>query len=306
MRSRLWQVVQWTLGLLIVAFVVRHVVVNWDQVRQADLAWSISPLVLGAAVLVVWLVFAGLAEAWRRMVAGWGSRLGFWEGARIWLLSSMAKYVPGKVWALAGMALMAERRGVPAWVATSSAVLLQVLSIGTGALLVAGGGLTVLRPGSLPGTAVLIAVAAAAAALIGLTLWPPMTRRLVRLVVPGAEVRQIPGAGTIAFGGVVNLTAWVGYGLSFWLFARGTLPEAPLTLGESVSAYTASYIAGAIAPFAPGGLGVRESVLVLILQDRTGLANALALAAVARIGMTLAEVVAALPFLRRTEERTRD
>jgi uncharacterized membrane protein YbhN (UPF0104 family) len=53
---------------------------------------------------------------------------------------------------------------------------------------------------------------------------------------------------------------------------------------------------------APGGLGVRESVLVFMLQGRIGQEPALALAAVSRVGMTVADVLAVLPFARAFKE----
>jgi len=232
------------------------------------------------------------------MVAGWGFRVSRFDGASIWLLSSMAKYVPGKVWALAGMAVMSERRGIPAWAATGSAILLQILSLGTGALVVAVSGIAVGRTTS-------VIIAAATIAATALALWPPVIRRVFARVAPGTDLTHIPGARVIAQGALANLAAWLGYGVAFWLFARGVLPDSAPGVGESVGAFTASYVAGLVAPFAPGGLGVREGVLVMALRDHTGLAAALALAAVARLGMTLAEVIATIPFLLRRRETLR-
>jgi len=306
MRSSLWRVAQWGLGLVIVVFVVRYVLANWQEVQRADLQWRLSPPMLLTGVALIWLIFAVLADAWRRMVAGWGRSLAWLVAARIWLLSSMAKYVPGKVWALAGLAVMSERNGVPAWAATASALVLQVLSLGTGALVVAVSGLTLLPGRSLPGTAALTLLAAGSLAGTALALWPPVTRRVVAAIAPSADLTHVPGLNPIVFGTLANVAAWIGYGVAFWLFARGTLPAAPLTIGESIGVFTASYVAGVIAPFAPGGLGVREGVMVLALRDRTGLATALALAAVARLGMTIAEVTAAVPFLLRPREAPRE
>lgn len=299
-----WKVIQALLGLATVVFVAFYVVRNWDDVQQARMAWRISPLLLLSGILVIWAVFAVQAEAWRRMVVAWGSPLAWVPGASIWLLSSMAKYIPGKVWALASMAVMAERRGVAPWAATSSAVLLQILSLGTGALVVAATGLTVLESERAPGRIVLVLLAAGSLALTLLILWPPVTRGLVARVSPRADLKHIPGLPVVGEGALANLLAWVGYGFAFWLFARGSLPQAPLGIGESVGAFAASYLAGMIAPFAPGGLGVREGVLILMLQSRIGLGNAVALSAVARLLTTAAEVIATVPFLLHAREKT--
>jgi hypothetical protein len=300
-RSRRWLgFAQWLLGLLVVVFVTRFVVANWDQVRHADLAWRLSVPYLVGGVALVWVAFALLAESWRRMVGGWGHAIGPIEAARIWLLSSMAKYVPGKVWALAGMAVLARERGVPPWAAAGSAVLLQILALGTGALTVATTGIAAtghLGQESGLGYRGLLIVAGVAAGLILVLLWPPVARRLLAALTGEGRPQHTPGASEVGLGIVTNLIAWLAYGAAFWLFARGSLPQVPLTLIESVSAYTASYVAGIIAPLAPAGLGVREGVLILVLRERTGLASALALAAVARLGMTAAEVAAVIPFL---------
>jgi uncharacterized membrane protein YbhN (UPF0104 family) len=304
MRSRGWRIVQAVLGIATVLFVAVYVIRNWDDVRQADMAWRISPVFLLAGVVLVWLVFAVQAGAWRRMVAAWGHRLEWFPAASVWLLSSMAKYIPGKVWALTSMAVMAERRGVPAWAATSSAVLLQILSVGTGALVVAATGLGVSQPAPL-GRAALVILAAGSLSVTLLVLWPPVTRRLVARVAPRADPAHIPGLAAVGFGAGANLLAWLGYGTAFWLFARGSLPEAPLGMSESIGAFAGSYVAGMIAPFAPGGLGVRESVLILMLQSRIGLGNAVALSAVARLVTTAAEVLATIPFLLYAKESPR-
>ena len=85
------------------------------------------------AMLTVWAMYALLIAGWRAMLTAWGQRLDPWTAARIWTVSSLGKYLPGKVWAVAGMAVMAQRAGVGAGPATESAVVLQVLAIDTGA-----------------------------------------------------------------------------------------------------------------------------------------------------------------------------
>lgn len=302
MPSRLWRVVQAVLTLTVVGFVVRAVIRNWTEVRLADLGWDLAALPLAGGLVLIWAVFAMLSEAWRRLVAAWGFPLPWRTASRVWLLSSMAKYIPGKVWAFAGMALMAKRHGVPAWASTGSALLLQVLSLGTGALVVSVSGVALLETIGLARPPLLL-LAAASGALTALAVWPPATSRILSRLAPDTRSHGTPRAAVLVGGALANLVAWVGYGGAFWLFARGTFPELDLGVGESVAAFTAAYLAGVLAPL-PGGLGVREGILVLILRDRTGLTAALALAAVVRLGVTLAEVAVSIPFLlgRRGQE----
>ena len=306
MRERWWRWVQWTGGLLVLLFVVRFVARNWTAIRSESVAWEISPGWILAGLALILATYALLAESWRRMLAGWGPRLRWSEAARVWVLSSMGKYLPGKVWAIAGMAVLAQRRGVPAWSATASAILLQVVSIGTGALLVGLSGVGALethRPGSR--LALALTLAASAAGLVAV-LWPPLTRWLLDRLGVHPEQRTTPSAGAVGFGIAANLAAWVGYGVALWLLARGVLPAAGLSLRQAIGAFAGSYLAGLLFLLAPGGLGVREGVFMWMLQDRLGPANALALAAVSRLVMTLADVLAAAPFLLTRAEQAND
>jgi uncharacterized membrane protein YbhN (UPF0104 family) len=305
-RSAWWRWLQWGGGVLVVGFVVYYLARNWDAVREAHIVWAFRPGWIAASLAVVLATYAIQVESWRRMLAGWGPRLGWKDSARVWVLSSMGKYLPGKVWAIAGMAMLAQRRGVPAWAATASAILLQAVSIATGAAIVGLTGIAALEathPGS---RAALLVVLLVSIAGLGAVLWPPVARRLVSLVAPGSAEPATPSGAAILFGVGANAVAWVTYGVALWLLARGVLPQAGIHLVESIGAFAASYIAGLLFLLAPGGFGVRESVFVLMLQNRIGLANALALAAVSRLGMTVADALAALPFLHTLREGVRD
>ena len=72
-----------------------------------------------------------------------------------------------------------------------------------------------------------------------------------------------------------------------------------------VAVFTASYLAGFLALFAPGGLGVRESVFILMLQGPVGPAAATALALASRVLLTITEFGAAVPFLAFPRGRPR-
>ena len=97
---------QWLVGLAIVVFAARSLVRNWEALRSQPLDFEITPGWLVLSAVVVWTMYAILILAWRIMLAGWGQRLDGWGAARIWTVSSLGKYLPGKVWAVAGMALI--------------------------------------------------------------------------------------------------------------------------------------------------------------------------------------------------------
>lgn len=297
-----WRWIRAALGLAIVGYAVRFLVRNWEQVKAADLAWRIDPIAIVGSLALVLATYALLVEGWRRMVAGWGTRLPWWVAARIWVLSSMGKYLPLKFWAIAGMAVLGREAGVPAWVATASAVVLQIVSIGTGALVVALTGTTALEAANPGAQAALAALVGIAIASLTFVLWPKPLNWLLRRL--GGEVTiSAPAAGPLLTGVVINAVAWVLYGVALAWLARGVFAESALSVPAAIGAFTASYLAGFLFLLAPGGLGVRELVFVMLTQSALGPSKALALAAVSRIGMTLADLLAAAPFVvrRRTQ-----
>jgi len=295
---------RWGLAVAILAFVARSFQRNWHELQGQPIAWTFRPGPAVASVLLVWAMYIMLIEAWRRMLAGWGQRLGPVQAARIWVLSSLGKYVPGKVWAIAGMALMARDAGVAPWAATASAIILQALAVGTGAAVAAifgAASLEAQRPGLLVG---LWVAGAAAVAGVAALVYPPVSRRLLALARIDPSTPS-PSPGPVLSGLVANVVAWIGYGVSLWLLARAVLPAGELALAPAIAGFAASYVAGLIAVFVPGGLLVREGLLVIMLQGSIGLGAATALAVASRVLLTITELGAAVPFLifRRGDTR---
>ncbi len=305
MRNTWVRIGGWIVALAIIWSAGGSLVRNWEQLRTQPLEWQLEPRWIFLSVLVVWLMYAVLILAWRRMLEGWGQRLEGWTAARIWTVSSLGKYIPGKVWAVAGMALMSKEAGIAPWAATGSAIILQALAIGTGAAVAACTGAGALES-TKPGTrAALLALVVASVAGIALLLWPPVLRRLLHLAGADPAAGSSPAVGGILFGIAANFLAWIGYGIALWFLARGILPSAGLTFLPAIAVFTASYLAGFLALLVPGGLGVREGLFILMLQGPLGIGAATALALASRLLLTVTEVGAAVPFLVFPRSRAR-
>ena len=300
-RPRVWRVVQFVAGALVVGLALRTVALNWQSLRTQPIEWQFSPARILASVLVVFAGYAVLIEAWRRVVLSMGERLPFTTAARIWFLASLGKYVPGKVWALAGAAVLAKRAGVEPSAAVAGAVVLQLLALASGAAVVA---LTArdafqsVGQGAEPvlGVVILLSILGVAA----LTSQSVLDRIGRLLPSSWPRLRAIrPAVLAVAF--LANVAAWAAYGVALLMLARGLLPEAGLTLAQSIGVFTCSYLVGFLALFAPAGLGPRESVFLLMLAGEIGLKPAAALALASRLLLTGTELLPAIPLLFRRE-----
>ena len=305
MNRHLWRALQWAFGLVILVVAGRSVLANWSRLATQPVAWRIAPSLILASLLLTWLMYLVLVQAWRVMLTGWGQSLALWPAARIWTVSSLGKYVPGQVWAIAGMAVMAQRAGVAPWAATSSSVLLQGLAVGTGACVLGFTGVSLLEPGYPNVRWVLLVLMLLSAAGVALLMWPPFVRRALGMLKVDLGAGGVPAFDKVLFGAAANGLAWLGYGAGLWLLARGLFATAGLTLPQAVGAFTASYLAGFLAFGVPDGLVVRETVFVSMVQGTIGAPTALALALASRLLLTIAQFGAAAPFLLTPSERPR-
>jgi uncharacterized membrane protein YbhN (UPF0104 family) len=128
---------------------------------------------------------------------------------------------------------------------------------------------------------------------------PPLLERINRrLPASWPRLRAIPPA-ILAAAFAANVMAWTGYGVSLLFLAKGLLPGVVLSLPQAVGVFTCSYLVGFVALFAPGGLGPRESVFLLMLAGDIGLKPAAALALASRLLLTGTELIPAIPLLLR-------
>ena len=291
-----WRVVQSVGGVLLVVLAIRSLSRNWNDLRSQSIDWHIDPVWIGLSLVITWGAYAALIEAWRRVVVSLQQRLGYWDAARITMVSNLGKYVPGKVWAVAGAAYLAQQVGVTKTAAVASAVVLQALALASGVLLVAllAPGLNGVPAAYVAGGAVLGAAAIGGVAVLCSRRALDAIQRRLPASIPRLDPIA-PGVMLAALG--VNAFAWCAYGFAFVALTRGVLPAASLPWTLATSVFTTSYLIGLLAAFAPGGLGVRESMFVLLLGGPLGVKVAGGLALATRVTLTIAELGAAVPFL---------
>lgn len=241
---------------------------------------------------------AVLVQTWRSMLGCWDARLRFWSAARVWSVSNLARYLPGKIWNIGAMGAMSRELGVSPVAASGSAILSTLVNLLAGLVvaLVAGRSLLDRASSGQGAIAVLVIVVAS----LSLVMAPMLLPRVAPLI---ARVARRPVEATLPARAVVyalagNLLAWLLYGAAFELFTRGMIGDAAGGYAEYLAAYTISYVLGYLAVFAPAGLGVREATMVTVLTF-SGLASAPQAALVAltsRVWLTLLEVVPGIAF----------
>ena len=270
-------------------FAVRTLAGQWDRVGSRLVHIQFGWRWVAAASLLVLVTYGLLIEGWRRILVAWDSHLPFGHAARIWFLSNLGKYVPGNIWSLTAMGVMARERGLSGLAAAGSSVIMQMVSLATGTAIV------MVTSAKLLGQPALVAAALTILA-VGIVLAPRFLPRLAVWAVSltGREIAtpSVPAA-SIWSAVLLATLSWLLYGAAFQLFVRGLLGNAAGETASYIAVYTAAYILGFISPIAPAGLGVREFTLAAFMTQ-LGLANeadAALVAIAARLWLTVAELV---------------
>lgn len=298
-RSRtLARTAGWIAAALVIGFVSVRLGRDLRELRTHPLPrsprWDL--VLLSGSVFL--MAHAVLVQTWLSVLSCWDAKLPFWTAARIWSVSNLGKYLPGRVWQIGAMGAMSKEVGVAPLASTGSAILGALVNVLTGFVVVLVGGRSILD--QLPGNWGAAAASATVVACLILVLSPWLVPKLAPLI---ARLTGRPFAATLPVRAVVysllgNLIGWLIYGAAFQVFTRGMLGSATGGYTEYLTAYTFSYVVGYVVLFAPAGVGVREITMLSALQ-LAGLATRPEAALVtvsSRIWLTLLEVTPGFLF----------
>ncbi|HEY6088469.1 MAG TPA: lysylphosphatidylglycerol synthase domain-containing protein [Gemmatimonadaceae bacterium] len=300
-RRNLFRVAQWIFAAVVLFFAASSLVSQWDRVGSRFTHIQFGWQWIGAATALVLVTYALLIEGWRRVLGAWDSHIPFRPAARIWFLSNLGKYVPGNIWSLTAMGVMAKKRGLSALAASGSSVIMQMVSLATGAGIVIVTSAKLLGQPLLVGAAVTVLVAVLLSAP---TFLPPLAEWVGGFIGRDIAPPSVP-ATSIWTAALASTLSWLFYGLAFQLFVRGLLGTAPGEISSYIAVYTAAYILGFISPIAPAGLGVREFTLAAFMTQ-LGLANeadAALVAIAARLWLTIVELVPSGLYIAASAKR---
>ena len=254
--------------------------------------WSVRPwsLVGSFALALAFWFMTGLG--WNLMVRCLGGSLALRRGMKVYFLSNLGWYVPGKVWYAVGRAYLGQREGVSVGVISTSVLMEMVLSL-TSSALMATLALPLLSPllGA-KGLYLGIAVLVLGLAILHPALMQPALTLLERLL-PGPERAINPPLSYLVMMGLLAgyLFIWGFVGAAFFVLLNAVYPLPLAWLPTVIAIYAVSWIAGFLAPFAPSGLGVREGAMILLLGQYLPVPAVTAAAILFRIWLVLAEVL---------------
>jgi uncharacterized membrane protein YbhN (UPF0104 family) len=288
MTVRLRKVLQYLILAVIAFFLGRALYGNWEEVRTYQ--WSFDYPLLALSLGIMLASLSLYAWQWKFSLQKLRAAIGFLKVLRIYFVANLGRYIPGKVWQFMGWFYLLEQEGVsPVQTLTSMAVN-QVLQNMTGlalAFVVLAGFRTVELSERLLPFLVLIP--------LGLIVVQPSVLEMLlngalRLFKRGPVTIEL-SLWDLARFTAVHLLIWLGYGLAFYLFTRALYPVPLERLLALVAIFAGAWVLGFLSFLAPGGLGVREGILVYLLGFYLPSHVAIVVSLLSRLWATAAELM---------------
>jgi glycosyltransferase 2 family protein len=277
------------LVLLALGFCAYGLYRQWDETVRAfrQLSW---PVLLGAFV-TGFAGFVVLMLAWRIFLTGLGSPIPPVQAYRVYFISQLGKYVPGKVWALVTQAELTREFGVPRLRSVSSTLLAIATSSACGLAVAAV---------TLPLTSDRARAQYWWLFVLAPVLLAALHPKIVTWCLDTALrlARQPPLEHAVSLAATLRAAAWtmLGWallGVHTWLLCLGAGGSGRGLFFLATGAYALAFIAGFLVFIAPGGIGAREAVLVLVLSPVLPTGAALVVALASRVLLTLADLTGA-------------
>ena len=248
---------------------------SWRAFLAAVLLFALAPLAQGVSF---WLILRALALSSR-----------FDEALVIWMRSFLLRYAPTGALAFVIRVRERERLGASSASVLTASGYEQLAALASGGIACVAG---FAAAGSWPPVAGILICAAAVA--VSVAVRPRFLGRLVQrlLAARGIEIPTLLRGRALALVIAVNALGWLATGAAAWALVHALSEEETPALAWLIGVYSFAWLLGFLVPLLPGGLGLRDGTLVVLLAGAFGTGVATAIALALRLANTFGELVA--------------
>lgn len=337
---RLWPLLKWALFVIVLTFVAQHGYRLWTDAQARQIESGGVRIRIGWLLASIGLCILGWGPSvwyWRRLMLSLGERVSWKHTARAYFCGHLGKYVPGKAAVIVIRTAMLRSEGVRTSTAALTVTYETLAYMSSGLMMIAAllpwwadeHGFTKHLPTTILGR-VAWAIPAFVICFAGWIVFSQFFFRLVRRLakVPDGDISRAGGEATAptvvdeakaelpsklslrtCLSGVVPLaTGWLLSGLSLGCSIRAVsdAPVARFHVAIWTAAVATANILGFVAVFAPGGVGVREGLLMKLLAPHIGPMPAVLVALIARAVAFVSELLPAAALYYAVQPTRRD
>jgi glycosyltransferase 2 family protein len=288
---RLWQSTPWirlllkfiVLGLPLY-YMIKNIYTNWQILQQHH--WNLES---SSAIFSGFFLFAGfllLPLSMRQVMLMLNYELSYSTAYRAYFLSQLSKYLPGGIWIIPGRMIVLGQLGVSGPASSLGAFIEVYMLVLTGFFLfilysICSANFSVWH---------LILLLVNGIFLIPLLYRPLLSRLIIHM--PWFHSIEFRYDLSLAFQALfVTISFWFLIGTGFFFLVRSVYSMGLEHWPAMIAVYSMAWVAGFLVFIAPGGLGVREGALSLLLSSFVPLPIAAVIALLARVWWSMAEII---------------
>lgn len=258
--------VRYSLQSILILASLTFLVASFRQYRPSikDIQINYWNLIASFGVVIL-TTFIG-ALIWWLLLRSLDQTVDILDGSRVHIVSNIAKYLPGYAWQLVGKSYLTLQQGVPGGVVVQGLSfefsLLIAVGIAFGLLMIPSHLLmqwpiTRAAPGLAKVACVILSLA-----LLTLIAGLPYIIKRGKIKIPVTKIAPKPYLISIA----IIFFSWCCLSFAFWLLGGAFAPNLLSNYPTYAFALTTSILVGLAILFVPNGFGVRESLMVILLQ----------------------------------------
>jgi uncharacterized membrane protein YbhN (UPF0104 family) len=273
--------------VIIFVFLIRNLVQSWSRIPFGDLHFNGFYLLISFIALIVhFLIYS---KSWQEMMRTLGTDISFSQSWWMIATTQIAKYVPGRIWYMVGRIYVGRKEKMDGRnLAVSMVLETCLLLISSGVIFI----ISTVIVGAYNRTDLLICVITFIGACIILN--PRVISSITNFFL---KIFKKPAVKiTVSYGSLLKLSVyffglWIAQIIGFYFLVNALYPVGFLKIFNVAGAYTLSWIAGFVVVLVPGGLGIREGVMTLLLSRIISDPLAIVISFIARVWITVFEVV---------------
>ena len=261
--SKLKNVFKFAFIVIAIAFMAFYLQRNWGDLQNYDWQFDIGFLILSSVIL--WVAFNSATFMHKLIfenIAGF--RFSFWQMFRIYNISNLGRYLPGKLWNVLGLFYLANEQGANKR-QTTLAVIMNEIGY-KGSAIIIGFLYLIYSPTFKSYLPFMILVLLIFLVIIHPRILGIILNFMLKLFKRNAIDINFSYATALKYI-VYYFVVWFLHSLAFYFFVRAITPVESMNFIHFLTILPTCWIIGYIMLFAPGGIGVREGMLVLVLSE---------------------------------------
>ncbi|MBI4721859.1 MAG: flippase-like domain-containing protein [Candidatus Stahlbacteria bacterium] len=250
--------------VIIFYFMGKALYQNWRQIPFGGLKFNPLFLIYSYFSMVITLIL--MALGWKLCLECFKVKVGLWKANQILSIARLGIYVPGKIWAMAGLVYLAKQEGIPGRKTGANAIMETLLTV-LSALLISTFSFSFFMEKVAPVKNIYLLFIVIALCFIA--LYPPLFTKVANWGL--RIIKQEPVEFKLHYTRLlvilsVYLLNWFFQGLCFYFLIASFYPIPFDLLPVLLSLHVISWIVGFLSIITPGGLGVRDGLLSYLLK----------------------------------------